>query len=108
MKMVLAVIRPEKFEEVKKALEQHGIIPLTVWEVKGRGEQKGITLQFRGGRLEVDLLDKVAIFLVVRDEEVDKVIKVIMESARTGRPGDGRIFILPVERSIRIRTGEEE
>ncbi len=108
MKMILAIIRPEKFEDVKRALEQHGIVPLTMWEVKGRGEQKGITLQFRGGRLEVDLLDKTAIFLVVKDEEADKVVKVIMESARTGRPGDGRIFILPIEKSIRIRTGEEE
>ncbi len=106
MKMILAVIRPEKFEDVKKALEQNGIIPLTVWEVRGRGEQKGITLQFRGGRIEVDLLDKIAMFLVVPDAYVDKAISIIRENARTGNPGDGKIFVIPVEKVVRVRTGE--
>ncbi len=108
MKMILAVIRPEKFEDVKKALEQNGIIPLTVWEVRGRGEQKGITLQFRGGRIEVDLLDKIAMFLVVPDAYVDKAISIIRENARTGNPGDGKIFVIPVEKVVRVRTGEVE
>ena len=108
MKMVLAVIRPEKLEDVKKALEEKGFVAMTVMEVKGRGEQKGITLQFRGRTMEVDLLQKVEIFLVVKDEEVDAVVDTIIKSARTGRYGDGKIFVLPVERSIRVRTGEVE
>jgi len=107
MKMVVAMIRPEKLEDVKKALEEKGIIPMTVTEVKGRGEQKGITLQFRGKTMEVDLLNKIKIEIVVDDEMVDTVVQTIVNSARTGKPGDGRIFVLPVEKSIRIRTGEE-
>ena len=107
MKMVVAMIRPEKLEDVKRALEEKGIIPMTVTEVKGRGEQKGITLQFRGKTMEVDLLNKIKIEIVVDDEMVDTVVQTIVNSARTGKPGDGRIFVLPVEKSIRIRTGEE-
>lgn len=108
MKMVVAVIRPEKLDEVKKALEKEGFVAMTVTGVKGRGEQKGIKLQFRGREIEVDLLQKVKIEIVVGDDEVDRVIDVIVRSARTGRYGDGKIFVLPVERSIRIRTGEVE
>ncbi len=108
MKMVLAIIRPEKLEDVKKALESKGFVAMTVNEVKGRGEQKGITLQFRGRTMEVDLLPKVEIFVVVKDENVDAVVDTIIKSARTGRYGDGKIFIIPVEKSIRIRTGEIE
>ena len=108
MKMVLAIIRPEKLEDVKRALEEKGFVAMTVTEVKGRGEQKGITLQFRGRTMEVDLLQKTEIFLVVKDEDVDTVIDTIVKSARTGRYGDGKIFILPVEKSVRIRTGEIE
>ncbi len=108
MKMVVAIIRPEKFEDVKKALEDRGYVGMTVTEVKGRGEQKGITLQFRGRTMEVDLLQKTKIEMVVNDDEVDKVIDVIVKSARTGRFGDGRIFVVPVEKSVRIRTGEVE
>jgi len=108
MKMVLAVIRPEKFEAVKKALEEKGFVAMTVNEVKGRGEQKGITLQFRGRKMEVDLLPKIEIFLIVKDDDVDTVVETIIQSARTGKYGDGKIFILPVEKSIRIRTGEIE
>ena len=108
MKMVLAIIRPEKLEDVKKALESKGFVAMTVNEVKGRGEQKGITLQFRGRTMEVDLLPKIEIFLVVKDENVDAVVETIINSARTGRYGDGKIFVIPVEKSIRIRTGEVE
>ena len=108
MKMVLAIIRPEKLEDVKRALEEKGFVAMTVMEVKGRGEQKGIRLQFRGRELEVDLLPKMVVFLVVRDEDVDRVIEIITKSARTGRYGDGKIFVLPVEKSLRIRTGEVE
>ncbi len=108
MKMVLAIIRPEKLEDVKRSLEEKGFIAMTVMEVRGRGEQKGIRLQFRGRELEVDLLPKMVVFLVVRDEDVDSVINTIVKSARTGRYGDGKIFVLPVEKSLRIRTGEVE
>lgn len=108
MKMVVAIIRPEKLEDVKKALEKRGFVAMTVTEVKGRGEQKGIKLQFRGREMEVDLLQKTKIEIVVKDEDVDAVIDTIVKSARTGRFGDGKIFVLPVEKSVRIRTGEVE
>jgi len=108
VKMVLAVIRPEKVEDVKKALEEKGFVAMTITEVKGRGEQKGITLQFRGRTMEVDLLQKAQLYLVVKDDDVDEVVNTIINSARTGKFGDGKIFILPVEKSIRIRTGEIE
>lgn len=108
MKMVMAVIRPEKLDDVKKALESKGYLAMTITDVRGRGEQKGIKLQFRGREMVVDLLQKIKIEMVVKDEDVDEVIAVIAESARTGKYGDGKIFVLPVERSIRIRTGEIE
>jgi len=106
MKMIMAVIRPERFEKVMEELEREGFIALTATEVKGRGEQKGIKLQFRGRTMEVDLLDKVKIEIVAEDEEVERVIEIISSSARTGKIGDGRIFVIPVEMSVRIRTGE--
>jgi nitrogen regulatory protein P-II 1 len=108
MKMVKAIIKPERFEFVKKALEDKGFIGMTVSEVKGRGEQKGITLQYRGGLMTVDLLPKIQLEIVVRDSDVDNLIAIITEAARTGKIGDGKIFILPIEKSIRIRTGEME
>ncbi len=107
-KMIVAIIRPEKLENVKKALEEKGFVAMTVTEVKGRGEQKGITLQFRGRTMEVDMLQKVKIEMVVSEESVEEVIETIMESARTGKYGDGRIFVIPVEKAVRIRTGEIE
>ena len=106
MKMVFAIIRPEKLDDVKKALEEKGFVAMTVVEVKGRGEQKGIKLQFRGREMEVDLLPKLGIISVVDDEDVDTVIDTIIKSARTERYGDGKIFVLPIEKSVRIRTGE--
>jgi nitrogen regulatory protein P-II 1 len=108
MKMVKAVIKPERFEFVKKALEDSGFISMTITEVKGRGTQKGITLEYRGGLMTVDLLPKIQIEIVVRDSEVDTLISTISESSRTGRIGDGKIFVIPVEKAIRIRTGETE
>lgn len=107
MKKVEAIIRPEKLEHVKEALEQEGIVSMTITEVKGRGEQKGITLQFRGRTMEVELLPKVKIEIVVKDDKVDAVIDTIIKSARTGRVGDGKIFVVPVENAVRIRTGEK-
>ena len=106
MKMVFAIIRPEKLERVKEELEKNGFVAMTVMEVKGRGEQKGIKLQFRGREMEVDLLPKMALMTIVDDGEVDRVIDCITRSARTGRYGDGKIFVLPVEKTVRIRTGE--
>lgn len=108
MKLVKAIIKPERFEFVKKALEEKGFVGMTVVEVKGRGEQKGITLQYRGRNMTVDLLPKVQIEIAVRDSDLDLLVSTITESARTGKIGDGKIFILPVEKSIRIRTGETE
>ena len=107
MKMIQAVIRPERFDEVKAALEERGYVALTAFEVKGRGEQKGITLEYRGKPIQVDILPKVMIELVVQDGDVQPVISIIRESARTGRMGDGKIFVLPVERVLRVRTDEE-
>ena len=108
MKMVKAIIKPERFEFVKKALEDKGFIGMTITEVKGRGEQKGITLEYRGGQMTVDFLPKIQLEIVIRDSDVDNVIVTITESARTGKIGDGKIFIMPIEKSIRIRTGEME
>jgi nitrogen regulatory protein P-II 1 len=108
MKLVKTIIKPERFEYVKKALEDKGIVSMTITEVKGRGEQKGITLEYRGGLMTVDILPKIQIEIVVREKDVDTIIAVITESARTGKIGDGKIFIIPVEKAIRIRTGETE
>jgi nitrogen regulatory protein P-II 1 len=108
MKLVKAIIKPERFEFVKKALEDKGFKGMTITEVRGRGEQKGITLEYRGGLMTVDLLPKMQIEIVVRDSDLDLLISTFMESARTGKIGDGKIFVIPVEKSIRIRTGEIE
>jgi nitrogen regulatory protein P-II 1 len=104
--MIQAIIRPEKLDDVKRALEDKGFVALTVIDVKGRGEQKGITLQYRGKKMEVDLLPKVKIEIVVKDEEAETAISTIRASARTGRIGDGKIFVLPVEMMARVRTDE--
>jgi nitrogen regulatory protein P-II 1 len=108
MKLIKAIIKPERFEFVKKALEEKGFKGMTVTEVKGRGEQKGITLEYRGGLMTVDMLPKILLEIVVRDSEENLLISTIIESARTGKIGDGKIFVIPVEKSIRIRTGEIE
>jgi len=108
MKMVKAIIKPERVEFVKKALEDKGYIGMTISEVKGRGEQKGIVLQYRGKLMSVDMLPKIQIEIVIRDEYLENLITTITEGARTGKIGDGKIFIMPVEKAIRIRTGEVE
>lgn len=107
MKKVEAVIRPEKLNQVKTALEQIDALGLTVHEVHGRGEQKGLEFINRAGKYRVDLLPKTLIEIVIPDKEVDKVIDAIVQNARTGEMGDGKIFVTPVERCVRIRTGEE-
>lgn len=106
--MVKAIIKPERLEFVKKALEEKGFAGMTISEVKGRGEQKGITLEYRGKAMIVDMLPKIQIEMVVRDEHLDNLITTITEEARTGKIGDGKIFVMPVEKTIRIRTGEVE
>ena len=108
MKLVRAIIKPERFEFVKKALEEKGYSGMTVTEVKGRGEQKGIALQYRGKIMSVDMLPKMQIDIVTRDAAEDELIATIMQAAKTGKIGDGKIFVLPVEKTIRIRTGEVE
>jgi len=108
MKMVKAIIKPERFEFVKKALEDKGFIGMTITEVKGRGEQKGITLEYRGKQMIVDFLPKIQLEIAVRDSDLDNLVVTITEAARTGKIGDGKIFIMPIEKSIRIRTGEME
>ncbi|ACV24428.1 P-II family nitrogen regulator [Methanocaldococcus fervens] len=107
MKKVEAVIRPEKLEIVKKALSEAGYIGMTVSEVKGRGIQGGIVERYRGREYVVDLIPKVKIEMVVKEEDVDNVINIICENAKTGNPGDGKIFVIPIERVVRVRTGEE-
>jgi nitrogen regulatory protein P-II 1 len=106
MKKIEAVIREEKFNAVKKALEGKSYFGMTVSEVSGRGRQKGIPLQWRVGEYRVDLLPKLKIELVVLDEDVPVVINTIVQYARTGETGDGKIFVLPVETVVRVRTGD--
>lgn len=106
MKKVEAIIKPFKLDEVKDALVELGIGGMTVTEVRGFGQQKGHTEIYRGTEYVIDFLPKVKIEVVVRDEDVEKVVEAIMKTAQTGRVGDGKIFILPVEDVIRIRTGE--
>jgi nitrogen regulatory protein P-II 1 len=108
MKMIKAIIKPERFEFVKKALEDKGFVSMTITDVRGRGEQKGITLEYRGGLMTVDMLPKIQIEIVVQEKDVDTLIATLTESARTGKFGDGKIFIIPVDKAIRIRTGEME
>jgi len=107
MKKIEAIIRPERLEYVKVALEEIGIAGMTVTEVRGRGRQKGMKIQFRGREMEVDTLPKIKIEVVVGDEVVDSAIEAIISAARTGNIGDGKIFVMPVERVVRVRTGEE-
>jgi nitrogen regulatory protein P-II 1 len=108
MKMVKAIIKSERFEFVKKALDEKGFTGMTVTEVMGRGEQKGIALEYRGGLMTVDLLPKTQIEIVIRDSDAESLVSTIADAARTGKIGDGRIFVIPVEKAVRIRTGEVE
>jgi nitrogen regulatory protein P-II 1 len=106
MKKVEAVIKPFKLEEVKDALTEIGIQGLTVSEVKGFGRQKGHTELYRGAEYVVDFIPKIKIEVVVPDNIAEKVVEAIVNAARTGRIGDGKVFIIPVEDAVRIRTGE--
>ncbi|MCX6698421.1 MAG: P-II family nitrogen regulator [Methanomicrobiales archaeon] len=108
MKMIKAIIRPERLDFVKKSLEDHGFYGMTVSEVMGRGDQKGITLQYRGGIMTIDLLPKTSVEVVVKDKNADEVIALIQQAAKTGKMGDGKIFQIPVEKMVRVRTDEVE
>ena len=106
MKKIEAIIRPEDLDVVRGALEEKGIVGMTVTDVQGRGRQKGICLQWRAGEYCVEFLPKLRIDTIVADELVEPAIKAIIAVARTGKNGDGKIFISPVEEVIRISTGE--
>ena len=108
MKQITAVLKPFKLEEVREALAECGVTGLTVTEVKGFGRQKGHTELYRGAEYVVDFLPKVKVEVVVKTEDVDRCVEAIIRSARTGKIGDGKIFITSVERVVRIRTGEED
>jgi nitrogen regulatory protein P-II 1 len=106
MKKIEAIIKPFKLDEVKEALHEVGVQGMTVTEVRGFGRQKGHTELYRGAEYVVDFLPKVKIEVVVENGQVDDVIEAIQQAARTGRIGDGKIFVVPVENVIRVRTGE--
>ncbi len=107
MKKIEAVIKPFKLDEVKEALQEVGVQGLTVIEAKGFGRQKGHTELYRGAEYVVDFLPKVMVIIIVEDNMVERVIEAITTAARTGRIGDGKIFVTSVEQAIRIRTGEK-
>ncbi|KCZ72260.1 nitrogen regulatory protein PII [Candidatus Methanoperedens nitroreducens] len=106
MKKIEAIVRPSKADEVKRALEKAGYPSLTITEVKGRGHQRGIKQVLRGKAYVVDMLLKVKVEVTIQDEKVDEVVGIIHQSAHTGNIGDGKIFVIPVEKVVRIRTGE--
>jgi nitrogen regulatory protein P-II 1 len=107
VKLIEAIIREERLDAVKMALEASGYFGMTVSEVVGRGRQGGLTLQWRVGEYKVDLLPKIKVEVVVLDEDVARILNVITTAARTGEMGDGKLFVLPVENAVRVRTGEE-
>lgn len=106
MKMITAVIKPFKMDEVREALAEVGVTGLTVSEVKGFGRQKGHTELYRGAEYVVDFLPKVKIEVAVKDQDVDRCVDAIVKAAHTGKIGDGKIFVTEIERVIRIRTGD--
>ena len=106
MKKIEAIIKPFKLDEVKEALHEIGVSGITVTEAKGFGRQKGHTELYRGAEYVVDFLPKVKLEVVVEDSLADRVVETIAASAQTGRIGDGKIFVIPVEKAVRIRTGE--
>jgi nitrogen regulatory protein PII len=108
MKLIKSIVRPNKVDEVKDALEKIGISGMTVTEVRGHGKQKGHTAIYRGKEYNVSLLPKMQIEVVVADSVVEDAVKAIVQAARTGEIGDGRVFVLPVEQTYRIRTGERD
>lgn len=108
MKLIMAIVRPSKVEEIKDALTRLNISGMTISEVRGHGRQKGHTAIYRGKEYSVSLLPKMKVEVVIPEEMVDETIKTIIETARTGEIGDGRVFVLPVEQGYNIRTGERD
>ena len=108
MKKIEAVIKPFKLEDVKDALAEAGVTGMTVSDAKGYGRQQGHSELYRGAEYVVDFLPKIKLELIVADEDVDSTIAVIIEAAKTGKIGDGKIFVSPVEKIVRIRTGEQD
>ena len=108
MKLVKSIVRPNKVDDVRAALEKLNLGGMTVTEVRGHGRQKGHTAIYRGKEYDVTLLPKVSIEVVVHDDVAEEVIKAIIAAARTGEIGDGRVFVLPVEHSYNIRTGDRD
>ncbi|MDY7019697.1 MAG: P-II family nitrogen regulator [Chloroflexota bacterium] len=107
MKKIEAIIREEKLDAVRTVLEDSGYFGMTVTEVSGRGRQGGLSLQWRVGEYRVDFLSKLKIEVVVLDEDVSKILHAIATTARTGEMGDGKIFVIPIDNAVRIRTGED-
>src|ERR1041384_1704995 len=108
MKLVEAVVRPHKLQDVKSALADIGIVGMTVTDVRGCGRQKGHVERYRGSEYTVDPLSKVKVEVAVREAQVEEVVKTIVGSARTGEIGDGKIFVRPIEQVVRVRTGERD
>lgn len=108
MKQITAVVKPFKLDDVKAALEVLGVQGLTVSEVQGFGRQRGHTEVYRGAEYTVDFVPKVRIDVVVSDDDVDKLVAAIVEAARTGKIGDGKVWVTPVETLVRVRTGERD
>jgi nitrogen regulatory protein P-II 1 len=106
MKKIEAIVRPEKLDDIRKALEEKGILGMTVAEVQGRGRQKGVCLQWRAGEYCVDFLPKLKLDIIVDDNDLETAIAAITTAARTGQNGDGKLFIYPVEDIVRVSTGE--
>jgi nitrogen regulatory protein P-II 1 len=106
MKLVTAIVKPFKLDDVKAALETLGVLGLTVSEVRGYGRQKGHTEVYRGAEYTVDLVPKVRVEVLVDDLDADKVVDTVVEAARTGKIGDGKVWVTPVEAVVRVRTGE--
>ena len=106
MKKIEAIIRPEKLDEVRKQLDKSGYPGIMITEIEGHGKQKGIEQQWRGEKYKVDFLPKVKIEIVAKDSDADRILSTIMQTARTGAVGDGKIFVLDVQDAVRIRTGD--
>jgi len=108
MKLLTAVIKPHKWEEVREALETFGVTGMTVSEVSGYGRQKGHTEVYRGAEYDIALVPKIRIEIVVDDPEVDEVVSTIVGTARTGKIGDGKVWVMPVDAVVRVRTGDQD
>jgi len=106
MKMVFAIIRPHRLQDVKEALADVGVVGMTVTDVRGAGRQKGQVERYRGSEYSIDLLAKIKIEVAIQDERCEEVVQAIRKAAYTGEIGDGKIFVLPLEDSVRVRTGE--